>query len=139
MSHTMSPSTQRPYGVVRVCQEWGLSRSTCYQQRTRAKAPPATPAKRGPKTSYTDEVLTGHIRQVLATSPFLWEGHRRVRPGNRHSYIDGHDHAAPVGPSQCRRRRRRTAGARLRRLISSIRSGSVDSLDKTSTTSEPSG
>ena len=78
MSHTMSPSTQRPYGVVRVCQEWGLSRSTCYQQRTRAKAPPATPAKRGPKTSYTDEVLTGHIRQVLATSPFLGEGHRKV-------------------------------------------------------------
>lgn len=78
MSHTMSPSTQRPSGVVRVCQEWGLSRSTCYQQRTRAKAPPATPAKRGPKTSYTDEVLTGHIRQVLATSPFLGEGHRKV-------------------------------------------------------------
>jgi putative transposase len=78
MSHTMSPSTQRPYGVVRVCQEWGLSRSTCYQQRTRATAPPATPAKRGPKTSYTDEGLTGHIRQVLATSPFLGEGHRKV-------------------------------------------------------------
>ena len=62
MSHTPSSSTNRLYGVVRVCQEWGLSRSTCYQQRTRAKAPPATPAKRGPKTSYTDEVLTGHIR-----------------------------------------------------------------------------
>lgn len=71
MSHTMSPSTQRPYGVGRVCQEWDLSRATCYQQRPRAKAPPATPTKRGPKTSYTDEVLTGHIRQVLATSPFL--------------------------------------------------------------------
>ena len=38
MSHTLSPSTQRPYGVVRVCQEWGLSRSTCYQQQTRAEA-----------------------------------------------------------------------------------------------------
>jgi putative transposase len=78
MSHATSPSTQRPYGVVRVCQEWGLSRSTCYQQRTRAEAPPATLAKRGPKTAYTDEVLTGHIRQVLATSPFLGEGHRKI-------------------------------------------------------------
>lgn len=78
MSHATSPSTQRPYGVVRVCQEWGLSRSTCYQQRTRAEAPPATLAKRGPKTAYPDEVLTGHIRQVLATSPFLGEGHRKV-------------------------------------------------------------
>jgi hypothetical protein len=35
-------------------------------------------AKRGPKTAYTDEVLTGHIRQVLAASPFLGEGHRKV-------------------------------------------------------------
>ena len=78
MSHTPSPSTQRPYGVVRVCQEWGLSRSTCYQQRTRAETPPATPIKRGPKTLYTDAVLTEHIRQVLATSPFLGEGHRKV-------------------------------------------------------------
>ena len=78
MSHTPSPSTQRPYGVVRVCQEWGLSRSTCYQQRTRAETPPATPIKRGPKTSYTAAVVTEHIRQVLATSPFLGEGHRKV-------------------------------------------------------------
>jgi transposase InsO family protein len=27
---------------------------------------------------YTDEVLTAHIRHVLATSPFLGEGHRKV-------------------------------------------------------------
>jgi len=78
MSHTTSPSTQRPYGVGRVCQEWGLSRSTCYQQRTRAEVPPATPIRRGPKTAYTDEVLTDHIRQVLVASPFLGEGHRKV-------------------------------------------------------------
>ena len=78
MSHTLSPSTQRPYGVVLVCQEWGLSRSTCYQQRARAEAPPATPIKRGAKILYTDAVLTEHIRQVLATSPFLGEGHRKV-------------------------------------------------------------
>jgi len=78
MSHTSSPSTQRPYGVVRVCQEWGLSRSTCYQQRARATGPLAVLAKRGPKTAYTDEVLTDHIRQVLTSSPFLGEGHRKV-------------------------------------------------------------
>ncbi len=35
MSHTTSPSVQRPYGVVRVCQEWGLSRATCYHQQGR--------------------------------------------------------------------------------------------------------
>ncbi|WHZ20984.1 MAG: Mobile element protein [Nitrospira sp.] len=78
MSHTPSPSTQRPYGVVRVCQEWGLSRSTCDQQCPRAKTPPATPSKRGPKTLSPDTVLTEYIRQVLVTSPFLGEGHRKV-------------------------------------------------------------
>ena len=78
MSHTTSPSTNRRYGVVRVCQEWDLSRSTFYAQPGRRVSPPREPAKRGPKTAYTDEVLTGHIRQVLAASPFLGEGHRKV-------------------------------------------------------------
>ena len=78
MSHTPSPSTQRPYGVVRVCQEWGLSRSSFYAQPGHRGSPPREPAKRGPKTLYTDDVLTEHIRQVLATSPFLGEGHRKV-------------------------------------------------------------
>lgn len=78
MSHATSPSTNRPYGVVRVCQEWGLSRATFYHQQGRIARPLLTPTKRGPKTAYTDEVLTAHIRQVLATSPFLGEGHRKV-------------------------------------------------------------
>jgi transposase InsO family protein len=78
MSHATSPSVTRPYGVVRVCQEWGLSRATFYQQQGRAAQPPHEPAKRGPKTADTDEALTGHIRQVLAASPFLGEGHRKV-------------------------------------------------------------
>ncbi len=78
MSHATSSSTQRPYGVVRVCQGWGLSRATFYLQRTRAEAPPTMPTKRGPKTSYIDETLLTQIRHVLATSPFLGEGHRKV-------------------------------------------------------------
>lgn len=78
MSHTPSSSTNRLYGVVRVCQEWGLSRATFYRQQDRVAQPHGTGAKRGPKTAYTDEELTGHIRQVLAASPFLGEGHRNV-------------------------------------------------------------
>ena len=78
MSHATSPSTHRPYGVVRVCQEWGLSLATFYHQQSRGTRPPLTPTKRGPKTAYTDEVLRAHIRQVLATSPFLGEGYRKV-------------------------------------------------------------
>jgi transposase InsO family protein len=78
MSHATSPSTQRRYGVVRVCQEWRVRRSTFYHQRRRADRPPREPAKRGPKTAYTDEALTAQIRQVLAASPFVGEGHRKV-------------------------------------------------------------
>lgn len=78
MSRTSSPSVHRPYGVVRVCQEWGLSRATFYHQQGRAASPPREPAKRGPKTAHTDETLLGAIRQVLAASPFLGEGHRKV-------------------------------------------------------------
>ena len=78
MSHALSPSQQRCYGVMRVCQEWGVRRATFYHHQHRAASPPTEPAKRGPKTAYTDEVLTAHIRQVLAISPFLGEGHRKV-------------------------------------------------------------
>jgi transposase InsO family protein len=78
MSHATSPSTQRPYGVVRVCQEWSLSRATFYHQRIRADGPSVERTKRGPKTAYTDEELTTYIRQVLEASPFLGEGHRKV-------------------------------------------------------------
>jgi transposase InsO family protein len=78
MSHTTSPSFQRPYGVVRVCHEWGLSRATFYHHQHHAERASAESAKRGPKTAYTDAVLTTHIRQVLAASPFLGEGHRKV-------------------------------------------------------------
>ncbi|MBK8276251.1 MAG: DDE-type integrase/transposase/recombinase [Nitrospira sp.] len=78
MSHTTSASTNRPYGVVRVCQERGVRRSTFYHQQGRGAPSQGAPAKRGPKTAYTDEGLTTHIRQVLAASPFLGEGHRKV-------------------------------------------------------------
>lgn len=78
MSHALSPSQQRCYDVIRVCQEWGVRRATFYHHQHRAASPPTEPAKRGPKTAYTDEELTGHIRAVITTSPFLGEGHRKV-------------------------------------------------------------
>lgn len=55
-----------------------MRRSTFYHQQDRVAQSYGAPAKRGPKTAYTDAVLTEHIRQVLATSPFLGEGHRKV-------------------------------------------------------------
>lgn len=78
MSRATSPSQHRRYGVVRVCQEWGVRRATFYHRRRCTVGPPREPAKRGPKTAYTDDALLGHIRQVLAASPFLGEGHRKV-------------------------------------------------------------
>ncbi|MDF0677376.1 MAG: IS3 family transposase [Nitrospira sp.] len=78
MSHTTSPSVQRPYGVVRVCQEWGLSRATFYHQQRQRTRSPLTPAKRGPKTAYPDEELTSAIRTVITASPVLGEGHRKI-------------------------------------------------------------
>jgi len=60
-----------------VLKAWGLPRSTFYQRR-RCEASPRPPARRGPKTRYTDEQLTGEIRRTIQASPFHGEGHRKV-------------------------------------------------------------
>jgi transposase InsO family protein len=78
MSQTCSPSTQRRYGLARVCRLWELARSTVYLTQTRQTAPAAPPQKRGPKTQWTDAELVEKIRAVLAASFFLGEGHRKV-------------------------------------------------------------
>ncbi len=78
MSQTCSPSTQRRYGLARVCRLWEVARSTVYLTQARQPAP-ATPAqRRGPKPRWSDAVLLEKIRAVLTASPFLGEGHRKV-------------------------------------------------------------
>lgn len=54
-------------GLVRVCQEWGMHRSTFYYQRGHADGPPREPTKRSPRTSYTDEEHTQH---ALRNTPY---------------------------------------------------------------------
>ena len=77
MSQTVSPSMGRRYGRQRTCQALGVPRSTLYAVRARHQRP--TPLqKRGPKTAWTDDELTAHIREVLARSPFVGEGYRKV-------------------------------------------------------------
>jgi transposase InsO family protein len=78
MSQTGSPSALRPYGLVRVCEVWEVSRSTVYAARARATQPPPPPGRRGPKPRWADPDLLAHIGTVLAASPFLGEGHRKV-------------------------------------------------------------
>lgn len=78
MSQTSSPSTHRRYGLVRVCRLWDVVRSTVYAQQARAAGPATLPKKRGPQPRWSDETLLEKIRAVLAASPFLGEGHRKV-------------------------------------------------------------
>jgi putative transposase len=77
VSRATSPSVGRCYGLARVCRVLEIPRSTVYASRARALAP-VPPRKRGPKTAWTDAELTEQIRGVLARSPFLGEGHRKV-------------------------------------------------------------
>lgn len=76
MSDTVSPSTEKPYGVARVCLVWEIARSTFYWSRS--EAPAAAPAKRGPLGTMSDENLLKEIRADLEASPFFGEGHRKV-------------------------------------------------------------
>ncbi|HEY7066640.1 MAG TPA: integrase core domain-containing protein [Chloroflexota bacterium] len=77
MSRTVSPSTGRVYGLQRTCRALSVPRSTLYALRVRRQRP--TPLqKRGPKTAWTDRELTEHIRDILARSPFVGEGYRKV-------------------------------------------------------------
>ena len=87
MSRTVSPSAGRPYGLARTCRALELPRSTVYAIRTR-RACPAPPRRRGPKTVWNDAALTERIRRVLADSPFVGEGHRKVWARLRTAAVD---------------------------------------------------
>lgn len=82
MSAAISPATERPYGVERVCASWEVPRSSFYAWRhegtSSEAAEPAPAKKRGPKTELADERLLVLIREDLASSPFHGEGHRKV-------------------------------------------------------------
>ena len=85
----------------RVCRLFGMAHSTAYYLKAREAVPPEerpTPKKRGPVGAATDEDLVGHIRRVLAESPFHGEGYRKVWARLRHQGI-------------------RTASERVRRLM----------------------
>lgn len=78
MSQTVSPAAQRPDGLARVGRVWELPRSTVYAGRDRLAQGSPPCRRRGPKPRWPDADLLGHIRAVLARSPFLGEGHRKV-------------------------------------------------------------
>jgi len=76
MSEAQSVSAKCSLGRRRMCQFLGKPRSSFYY----APTPPTVGAlgRRGPKPKVSDEDVLSHIRRVLAESPFLGEGHRKV-------------------------------------------------------------
>jgi len=81
MATTISPGAGRRYGVARVCQVWGLPRSSFYaarQPQVDTGAPAAPARRRGPEPAVSDEALLAAIRADLARSPWTGEGHRKV-------------------------------------------------------------
>src|SRR5688572_5552139 len=86
MSQTLSPSAQRPYGLAQVCRVWEIPRSTVYAIQAR-QATARVPQRRGPKGPDSDETLLAAVREVLDTTPFVGEGHRKVWARLRHRGI----------------------------------------------------
>jgi putative transposase len=72
LRRTTSPRTGKVYPLKLLCQVLGVPRSTVYAQHA------CEPRKRGPKTVLSDDDLLVLIRDDLAKSPFLGEGHRKV-------------------------------------------------------------
>jgi transposase InsO family protein len=76
----------KPYGILRVCRAWRLSRATVQRHKAQTDAAPRIPAKRGPKAFLSDDELLAAIRSVLASNLFVGEGHRKVWARLRHEH-----------------------------------------------------
>jgi len=77
MSRTTSPSTQKPYSLVRVCRVWHWPRATFYWQRQHQDKP-ANTTRPGPEGPCGDVELVEKIKTILAQTPFHGEGYRKV-------------------------------------------------------------
>jgi len=85
MSRTVSPSSNRPYGVARVVAVWNLARSSFYAARQRERDPREA-QKRGPKV-LSDAELIAEIRQLLDAPRFAGEGYRKIWARLRHQGV----------------------------------------------------
>jgi len=78
MSRTTSPSTQKPYSLVRVCRVWRLGRSTVYWQGLLKAEPAGATTRPEPRGPCADHDLVQHLKAILAETPFHGEGYRKV-------------------------------------------------------------
>jgi putative transposase len=80
MAAAISPGSGRAYGVARVCDGFGVARSSFYAWRRQQECtdPPPPPLRRGPKPAISDAAVLSAIRTDLERSPWIGEGHRKV-------------------------------------------------------------
>lgn len=78
MRAAISVSRNKDCGLKVVCEVAGVARSSVYAQRQAGKATAGVARRRGPKTPWGDAELVERIRAVLAESPFIGEGYRKV-------------------------------------------------------------
>jgi putative transposase len=76
-------SERLPAPLVAVCRVAGVSRSAACEQRRRRRASETGSSarvlrKRGPVGAMSDDALRAAIHDVIASSPFVGEGHRKV-------------------------------------------------------------
>lgn len=77
MSRTVSPSTNRPYGVALVARIWRVARAGVYRLRAANDDAP-TGRRPGPPGPCSDAELVEHIRRQINDSPFHGEGYRKI-------------------------------------------------------------
>jgi putative transposase len=85
MSRTVSPSSQKQYGVAPVVTIWSLARSSFYAARGRQQHPRKA-HKRGPK-ALSDCQLVAEIQQLVAEAVFTGEGYRKIWARLRHKGV----------------------------------------------------
>lgn len=81
MSRAISPSSARPFSLVRVCRLSGVPRATAQAHRALAQVPAELrPVRRrpGPVGACTDDELALAIRWEIAASPWHGEGYRKI-------------------------------------------------------------
>lgn len=76
MSRQISPRTGLAYGLKRVCDTLGVSRSSMYVKEQSLYSEALK--RRGPKGSICDKELLQEIRKDITASPFKGEGHRKI-------------------------------------------------------------
>ena len=81
MRGTVSEASGRRYPTRTICEVFGVASSSLYAALERAEpnaGPPPARRRPGPKPRILDPELLERIRRVIADSPFLGEGHRKI-------------------------------------------------------------